>query len=107
MLIAILSIIGEFLFFIIDIRLLILEIYYFILRLVILHSLKIQNVLVSFIVVYFTLKNVEVVYCMDAKTEMTLALQDKISKLQERVVDFQEQVEAAQSGLDTILREKA
>jgi len=44
---------------------------------------------------------------MDAKTEMTLALQDKISKLQERVVDFQEQVEAAQSGLDTILREKA
>jgi len=71
-----------------------------------LHHRKIQYVVIYFVSVYYALKSSEVVYCMDASTDMSLTLQHKIAQLEEKIKYYQEQSAAADRDFKEVLRTK-
>ena len=74
---------------------------------VILHHRKVLNVVTCFIFVYYTLKTSGVVYCMDATTDLSLTLQQKIAQLVDKINYYQEQVVAADRDFKETLSTKA
>jgi NADH-ubiquinone oxidoreductase chain 3 len=75
-----------------------------------LHKNKIITCMCYFMGAYFFYKysySMEVVYCMDGVTEMSLKLQNKISGIEENIKYFQDQALGAETDFKEVLTRKA
>lgn len=105
--IAIFFSIDKFLWSFTDIRRSIILTYSYILCWIILNTRMITNVIYGLIFVYSVLINAgEVLYCMDPTTERFLALQNKISMLEQNISYYEEQAAAANRDVNEVLRAK-
>ena len=85
-----------------------IQLYYSCICWVMLHNSMIITCIIYFMGVYYTFKySIDVVYCMDGVTEMSLRLQDKISGIEEKIKYFHEQVIGADRDFKEVLTTKA
>ena len=75
---------------------------------VLLHNGNITTFILCFMGVYYTFKfSIDVIYCMDGATEMSIMLQDKISRVEEKIHYHQGQVIAANEDFNEHLSKKS
>lgn len=73
-----------------------------------LNNNKIITCVCYFMGVYYVFKySMEIVYCMDGVTEMSLRLQDKISSIEEKIKYHHEQFSSADRDFKEVLTRKA